>query len=156
MIFLLILAAMPALYGGFLIVDFLLWYFTSERIEGEVTGFQKKQNKGQNLPIIRVPDKDGATRAIRVSRIDEISYVLRPAVKGEIKTLLVRKEAPDQAVVFGFFGPLAGGVLLLPFLAVLGVVRGDALLTGQMMYLLVFAAVVGAALIAMKFIQNHY
>ena len=44
--------ALFALYGGYLMVDFLIWRLRSKIGTGHIAGFSKKRNKGKRLPVV--------------------------------------------------------------------------------------------------------
>ncbi|MBL4805256.1 MAG: hypothetical protein JKY71_10355 [Alphaproteobacteria bacterium] len=135
-----------------LIILFMLTQFGQHVEEYEVVGFQKKKFLGRVLPIIERENDEGETEKINVKQIDQISYLLSPAIERQI--ISVTGADTKSPTVPGYLKLVTGVLLLLPGLATVGLTMDKAYFTGQVMYITLLIAVLLGGWIALKLIQR--
>lgn len=144
----------PALFGLWLCADFIFWLITGTLEEGEVTGFQERKNKGRRLPVMRVKRAEGQSFEVRPERIDQIFYLLSPAIEKERRFLIVRNGPPARARLFGYLNLIAGLFLLAPCAGFLALQSGQYLFVGQLAYIVIFGGILLGSWIVLKIIQK--
>ncbi|MCB1563596.1 MAG: hypothetical protein KDJ75_08495 [Alphaproteobacteria bacterium] len=150
----LIASILPALLGLWLCGDFLFWVATGTVEEGEVTGFQERKNKGRVLPVIRIERVEEEPFEVKPERIDQISYLLSPAIEKERRSVIVRKGPPARARLFGYLNLIAGLFLLAPCVGLLALHSGQYLFVGQLAYIVIFASILLGSWVLLKMIQK--
>jgi len=146
--------ALPfACFGLYLMFSFCVLRFSGCIEEFEVVGFQKKTDKGRVLPIVRYEDGEEGVRLIEIRRIEQISYLLSPAI--EKQTIYIANVTGQNPCVFGYLKLLSGLTLLLPALVFWAVGVGKGFLFTQAFFLLVFIGVMLGGWVLLKFIQRH-
>lgn len=151
---LLFLALLPALFGGYCVLDFLYVRAAGRIVEARVAGFSTKKDKGRFLPVVSYPDEGAAVEnagadpenipegwhRAEAAAIDQLSYLVSPAIEREAIAIAV---LPGGRVrVYGYLKLVCGALAFLPLLAVLGFGPGGGagLLTGQAVYILLLIA----------------
>ncbi len=151
--YLLAIVSVPlALAGLGLIILFMLSRLGQSVEEYEVIGFQKKKFLGRYLPIIERVDSDGEKFRVEVKRIDQLSYLLSPAIERQI--IPVAGAGTNSASVPGYLKLVAGSVLLLPGFGAIGLTMEKAYFTGQVMYITLLVGMLLGGWIALKLIQR--
>lgn len=151
--YLLAIISVPlALAGLGLIILFMLSRLGQSVEEFEIIGFQKKKFLGRNLPIIEREDDEGQKYKVEVKQIDQLSYLLSPAIERQI--IPVAGAETNSPSIPGYLKLVAGSVLLLPGFGAIGLTMDKAYFTGQVMYITLLVGMLLGGWIALKLIQR--
>ncbi len=146
---LLFLSALPALWGVYLIGEFLFGRFAGKIVEAEVVGFSEKKSKGVFLPLVLLDEK-----TVVVHRIDQLSYLINPPIVRQMIRIVTLKNG--QRRVFGYAHVLVGVVCLLPFFVALAWRLQEDLMMAQVMYILIFIGMSVGGWAILKLIPKGY
>ncbi len=151
--YLLAIIAIPlALAGLGLIILFMLTRFGQSVEEFEVVGFQKKKFLGRVLPIIERENDEGEKEKVNVKHVDQISYLLNPAIEREVITV-AGADTPSPSVS-GYLKLVTGLLLLLPGFAAVGLTYERVYFTGQVMYATLLIGMLLGGWVVLKLIQR--
>lgn len=148
-IFIFILSCLPAIAGLYLCGDFLFWRITAQNHKGEITKFQDIKSRGRALPIVKIQD-DKDTK-ITITRIDSLSHLLDPAITGQSITVSIKGQ---HGIIFGYAPLLAGLLLILPCVILLGQILGNTIFASQAIYVLLLTGITLGGWIILKLIQR--
>ncbi len=143
------LSALPALYGTYLIGEFLVLRLMGDIHEAEITGFLKIKNKGRFLPEVKIEEQ-----IFPVQKIDQLSYMITPPISQQRIPVVSLKNGHRR--VFGYGGLLAGILCVLPFFFVLALRMEKDLMVAQVTYILLFIGVSVGGWVLLKIIPKGY
>ncbi|MGB4106323.1 MAG: hypothetical protein WBK55_00840 [Alphaproteobacteria bacterium] len=145
-----ILSAVAALAGGWLLFDFCLWYFKGKVTAGTIQDFEKGK------PVVSFETEDGKVTR-RVSRIMRLSYFLSDPQPGEIFNVIYRPMGDTPNVrLHGYMGLMSGVLLLIPLPGALAAQYGRDWLAGQVSFILVFVGLMVGVWVFLKLLRRNY
>ncbi len=151
--------ALLSLGGLYLMGDALYWRLRSKVAVAKIVGFQKKRNKSKILPLVSF-DMDADLKSkealCRMTKIDSIGYLLRPANVGDLVEVVYLKDNPKRGRVFGYFSLVAGLFLQWPlFYSLVGMFIDDYIQSG-FGFLFFTALIITSFWIFMRLVRNYY
>ncbi len=162
----LVLSVFLALFGVYLMLEFLWINVLWNKTQGVVRGFQEKTKWGKALPIVSYNLKSNNAEvkdeqkkksvSARVVRVDRLAAHFDPLQEGDIVPVIFRFASPKRVYVFGFLNLILGGMLCLPLLTILVLNYGQAIMMYQLLFVFVFIAVMFGAWLLMKLVQKGY
>ncbi len=154
MIAFLILSIFCAMAGGFLLIDFFLWFFTGTVVPSTIEKFEKGK------PVVSFETVDGKKHRALVERITHTGYWLGRPQPGDVFNVITRPGAtegdPLRVRLHGFLHAISGGALLIPLPAWLATEYGRALMASQVAFFAVFAALILGCWALMKILRRNY
>ncbi len=141
-------------YGAFLLTGFVRWRLQSRKAIGEIIGFKTRTMYGAYLPVIRFETQEGEKIEAAAVRIDRLLYLLNRPSEGALVTISYDIDTPHIVRVSGYIDALIAAVLMVPLIAAVGVLTGQAILASKAAFLLVFIGIILGGWIALKLIQK--
>lgn len=151
MVVVVILSAIAALAGGFLLFDFCLWQYQGKMAAGTIQDFK------DGKPVVSFETEDGGKVSARVSRVMRLSYFLTDPKAGEIFNVIYREAGDKRDVrLHGYLGLLGGVLLVVPLPWALALQYGRVWLAGQASFIIVFVGLMVGVWILLKLMRRNY
>jgi hypothetical protein len=154
--FVVLIALLPALFGVWLIIDFLLWEIRGHIATAQIKEFSADKDKGKLLPVMSF-EHEKIMVSIQAERIDQLMYLLSKPKAGDVTDVIyIVEETGLRVRIYGYMNIVAGVMLVVPFVAALALWMGKALAVTQSLFFFLFAGIMAVTIIFMKIVQRIY
>ncbi|MCE7888070.1 MAG: hypothetical protein DYH13_11305 [Alphaproteobacteria bacterium PRO2] len=147
---LIVLSAICAAAGAWLLFDYGLWHFTGTVTAGTVESFENGK------PVVSFEMADGQKATRRAERITNIGYFLANVQPGEIFNVSYREGMTTQVRVHGHLNLVAGALLFMPLLGALARQFNLNWLGTQVSFAATMAVIMVGGWVLLKLVRRNY